>query len=70
LNVHRISDVRQIAIHTAESYVPNPSPFEVEIAIATLKSYKSPGSDKIPAELIQEGGEMLHSKNHKLINSI
>jgi hypothetical protein len=35
-----------------------------------LKRYKSPGSDKIPAELIQAGGEILCSKIHKLINSI
>jgi sorting nexin-29 len=35
-----------------------------------LKKYKSPGSDQIPAELIQTGGEMLLSAIHKLINSI
>jgi hypothetical protein len=35
-----------------------------------LKSYKSPGSDGIPAELIQAGGEILRSKSHKLIKSI
>jgi hypothetical protein len=35
-----------------------------------LKKYKSPGSDQIPAELIQAGGEMLLSTIHKLINSI
>jgi hypothetical protein len=29
-----------------------------------------PGSDKIPAELIQGGGQRLRSKIHKLINSI
>jgi hypothetical protein len=29
------------------------SPFVVEIASAKLKKYKSPGSDQIPAELIQ-----------------
>jgi hypothetical protein len=46
------------------------SPFEVEIAIAKLKRYKSPGSDEIPAELIQAGGEILCSKIHKLIKSI
>jgi hypothetical protein len=34
-----------------------------------LKKYKWPGSDKIPAELIQAGGEMLLSVIHKLINS-
>jgi hypothetical protein len=42
LNVHRVSDVRQIEIHTAEPLVPEPKPFEVETA-------KSPGSDQIPA---------------------
>jgi hypothetical protein len=35
-----------------------------------LKSYKSPGSDQIPAELIQAVGEILRSKIHKLINFI
>jgi hypothetical protein len=34
---------------------------EVELAIAKLKKNKSPGSDQIPAELIQAGGEMLLS---------
>jgi hypothetical protein len=52
LNVHRVRDVRQIEIQTAESLVPDPSPFEIEIAIAKLKSFKSPGSDQISAELI------------------
>jgi hypothetical protein len=33
LSVHRVSDVRQIEIHTAELLVPVPSPFEVEIVI-------------------------------------
>jgi hypothetical protein len=42
LNVHSASDVRQIEIHTAEPLEPDPSPFEVEIAIAKLKRYKSP----------------------------
>jgi hypothetical protein len=32
----------------------------VEIAIAKLKKYKSPGSDQIPAELIQAGGEIYY----------
>jgi hypothetical protein len=50
------SDVRQIQIHTVEPLVPDHSRFEVEIAITNLKRYKSPGSDQIPAELIQAGG--------------
>jgi hypothetical protein len=32
-----------------------------------MKRYKAPGSDQIPAELIQAGGEILHSEIHKLI---
>jgi hypothetical protein len=65
LNVRRASDVRQIEIHTAEPLVPDLSPFEVEVAIAKLKRYKLSGSDEIPAELIQAGGEILRSEIHK-----
>jgi hypothetical protein len=46
LNVHNVSDVRQIEVHTAEPLVPGPSCLEVETAIAKLKKYKSPGSDQ------------------------
>jgi hypothetical protein len=66
VNEHRVSDVRQIGIRTAEPLVPYPSPFETEIAIAKLKRYISPGSDEILAELIQAGGEILCSEIHKL----
>jgi hypothetical protein len=59
LKVNRISGVRQIEIHGAVLLVPDPNPIEVQIAIAKLKSYKSPGSDQIPAELIQAGVETL-----------
>jgi hypothetical protein len=54
-------------IHTAEPLVPEPSLVEVEIAIGKLKSYKSPGTDQIPAELIKAGGETLNSEIHRLI---
>jgi hypothetical protein len=37
--------------------VPEPSATEVEVAIRKLKRYKAPGSDQIPAELIQAGGK-------------
>jgi hypothetical protein len=50
--------------------VPDPRPFEVEINIEDLKSYKSSGSDHIPAELIQAGGETLQSEINIPINSI
>jgi hypothetical protein len=43
--VYNVSDVRQIEVHTAEPLVPGPSHHEVEIAIAKLKKYKSPGSN-------------------------
>jgi hypothetical protein len=46
------------------------SRLKVEIAIAELKKYKSPGSDQIPAELIQAGGKMLQSVILKFINSV
>jgi hypothetical protein len=42
---------------TAELLVPEPSSFEVEIAIEKLKRYKSLGTDQIPAELIQAGDD-------------
>jgi hypothetical protein len=70
LNVHNVSDVRQIEVHTAEPLVPGPSCLEVEIVIAKLKKYKSPGSDQILAELIQAGGKILLSAIHKPINSV
>jgi hypothetical protein len=54
----------------AEPLVPGPSRLEFEIAIATLKKYKSSGSDQILAELIQAEGETLLSLIQKLINSV
>jgi hypothetical protein len=54
----------------AEPLVPGHSHLEVEIAIAKLKKYKSPGTDEIPAEMIQAGSKMLLSVIHKLINSV
>jgi hypothetical protein len=55
---------------TIKPLVPGPSRLQVEIATAKLKKYKSPGSDQIPAELIQAGGETLLSQIHKLITSV
>jgi hypothetical protein len=59
LNVHNVSDVRQIEVHTTEPLVIGPSRLGVEIAIAKLKKYKSPGSGQIRAELSRAGGETL-----------
>jgi hypothetical protein len=57
-------------IQTAEPLVPEPSLVEVKIAIGKLKSYKSPGTVQISAELIKAGGETLYSEIHILICSI
>jgi hypothetical protein len=70
LNVHWDSDVRQTEIHTAEPLVPEPSAFQVEMAIEKVKRYKSPGIEQIPAELIKAGGSKIYSEIHKLINFI
>jgi hypothetical protein len=68
--VNNVSDVRQIKAHTAEPLAPGPNCLEVESAITKSKKYKSPGSDQIPAELIQAGGKILLSAIHNLINYI
>jgi hypothetical protein len=50
--------------------VPEPSVSESEVAIGKLNSYKSPGVNVIPAEMIQAGGENLRSEIHELIRLI
>jgi hypothetical protein len=45
LDVHYVSDARQIEVYTAAALVPGPSCLEVEIAFAKLKKYKSPDTD-------------------------
>ena len=70
LNVHGVNDIKHTNIHTAEPLVPEPSVFEVELAIEKLESHKSPGIDQIPAELITEGGRTIRYQIHKLIFSI
>ena len=39
--------------------MPEPSAFEVEVAIEKLKRHKSPGIDQIPAELIKVRGRTI-----------
>jgi hypothetical protein len=54
--VHAVGGVMQTKMHRTEPFVPEPSASEVVVAIGKLKSYKLPGT-----ELIQAGGETLHS---------
>jgi hypothetical protein len=51
----------------AEPLVPESSLLKVEIATGKFKSYKSPGTDQIPAKLIKAGGETLYSQIHRFI---
>ena len=70
LNVHEVKDVRQAEIHRVEPLVPEPSAFDVELAIEKLKNHKSPGIDQIPEELIKAGGRTIRCEIHKLFISI
>jgi hypothetical protein len=70
LTAHGNEDVRQTEMLTSEPLVPEHSSFKVEIGTEMLKRYKSSGTDRILAELIQAEGSTLHSELYKLINSI
>ena len=70
MNVHENNEFRQAEIHTVEPLVPDPSAFEVELAIGKLKNKKSPGIDQISAELMKAGDRTICSAIHKLIISI
>jgi hypothetical protein len=65
-----VGGVRQTEMHTAEPLVPEPRASEAEVTVGKLKRYKPPGVHQIPSELIQAGGETLHSEIHKLIKLI
>jgi hypothetical protein len=60
LNVHGVSDVRLIEVHTSELTIPDRS----------LSDLQSPGSGQIPVDMIQAGGEILLSAIHIFFNSI
>jgi len=68
--VHGVKDVEQAEIHTAEPLVPEPSASEFELANDKLKSDKSPGIDRIPAERFKTGGRTICLEIRKLITSI
>ena len=66
-NVHGVSDVRQTEIHTAEPPVPEPSAFQVEMAIENVKRHKSPGIDQMPAAEIKAGCRTILYEIHNLL---
>jgi len=68
LKVHRVN-VIQTEIHTTGPLIPEPSAFEVKMAIEKLIWHESPSINKIPAEFIQAGGKKICSDIHKCINS-
>jgi hypothetical protein len=68
--VHGFTDVRQTKIHTTEPLLFEPSAFEFDLAIEKLKSHKSPGFDRILAELFKVGGRIFLYEFHKLTISI
>ena len=70
LNAHGVNYVRETEIRTAERVVPEPSAFELEMAVENLKSHKSPAVDQIPAEFIKAECRTIRSEIHKFINSI
>jgi hypothetical protein len=61
--------LRQMPMHIAERLLLESNSFEDYIDTENLKSYISPGTDQISAELIQAGGCTLRSVIHKFINS-
>jgi hypothetical protein len=69
-NVHGVNDLTQTEIHIAETLVPEPRAFGVEMAIEMLKRYKSTGNGQFSADLIKAGGTTIRFQIHELIRSI
>jgi hypothetical protein len=61
LNVRGVNDVTQTEMYAAAPLVPEPSAFEVEMAIEKLKRNRLPGIGHIPAELIKARGRAICS---------
>ena len=60
LNILGVNDIRQTG----------PITCEVKLALAKLRSHKSPGMEQIPTELIKAGGRTTSSEIHRFIKSI
>jgi len=66
-NVHSISDVRQTYMHTPEPLVPEPSAFEVELAVETLKRHKSHELIKFQKNWLKQGIEQFDLRSIKVL---
>jgi hypothetical protein len=70
LKVNRVKNTRQTKIHTGEPFVPELSASDVEMVTEKFHTYIKPGTDIIPAQIIQAGHRTMCSESHKLINPI
>ena len=70
MNVHGVNDVRQTEKHTAEPLVSEPSVFEFDWAIESIRSHKSKSIDQISPELIKAECRIISYETHKCIISI
>ena len=61
---HEVNDVRQTEIQTTKPLLPQPKVFEIEMDTKELNTQNSPGTDKIPTQLIQAGGKAVHYDTH------
>lgn len=66
----KTSEQDDIIHHTAEPEVLTLSLEDIQYATQNLKNKKSPGDDKIAAELLKLGGQNLTQKLHQLIQQI
>jgi len=57
-----VNEVKLIAVHTAETLVPNPGVFEDEIAAENFKRYTSASATQIPEELFHAVGRTERSE--------
>ena len=65
--MHGVNDIKHMDIHTAKTLVPEPSAFEVQLAVEKLQSHKSLGTGQIPAELIKAGVEQFAIRSINLL---
>jgi hypothetical protein len=70
LNVHGVNYVMRTEMYKTEPSVLVSSYFEVEIPIEDIRRYEPPGTDQIPAEMIQAGCNTLYYEIHRCINFV